>query len=156
MSVPKMVEGRPDWWHKHGYRMKVGISDCSIGRITVLNSAASLNVVKRGQIYCVNWKIFYSESEETEGKVNMSVEELMAAFCARDVIFSNSKWLVDRYGATAACQGSFIRFGPYLNIPCPGTGCDGDPNISILIDCSIKKSIRDFVNKKSKELSEIT
>lgn len=42
-------------------------------------------------------------------------------------------------------QGAFIRYGNFLNIPSPGTGHDGDPNISILIDGPIRRAVRQLL-----------
>lgn len=51
-------------------------------------------------------------------------------------------FLLEKYGGDVACQFLFIRWQDYLNIPGPGTGHDGDPNISIKLTDEIKEAIR--------------
>lgn len=43
------------------------------------------------------------------------------------------------------CPGKFLRADEYLNIPGPGTGCNGDPNISIEIDDRMRDAVRNFI-----------
>lgn len=78
-----------------------------------------------------------------QGKMNFDLATASAAFGIIDLCHSSSFWMVDKYGATAARQGFFIRYQDYLCLPGPGTGRDGDSNLSILLD----EEIQDWVLK---------
>jgi hypothetical protein len=57
----------------------------------------------------------------------------------------SGEWLLDRYGGDSAAQGFYIRWRNCLNIPCPGTGHDGDPNISVTLSDDIKEAVRQLL-----------
>ena len=42
--------------------------------------------------------------------------------------------------------GKYIKHGSYLNIPGPGTGNDGDPNVSIYLDEALVSNVRAFLD----------
>jgi hypothetical protein len=39
--------------------------------------------------------------------------------------------MIEPFGGTVAKQRKFIRYHEFLNIPGPGSGYQGDPNVSI-------------------------
>ncbi len=59
-----------------------------------------------------------------------------------NMVRAGGSWLVGRYGGNSAVQSKFIRWGNFLNIPCPGTGHDGDPNVSIYVTDEIREAVR--------------
>ena len=59
----------------------------------------------------------------------------------------HSQWLIKEYEADVAEQTLFIRKGNYLNIPCPGTAHDGDPNVSIELDDEIKEKVKELISE---------
>lgn len=75
------------------------------------------------------------------GQVEMDSCQLAAAFGLSDESGDFGDWLIERYRADSAEQRLWIRYGNQLNIPGPGTGHDGDPNISIELDGDIKKAV---------------
>lgn len=55
--------------------------------------------------------------------------------------------MLDRFGGTVARQGIFIRWRDFMNIPGPGTGGDGDANISVMITGEIKEAIKTILGE---------
>ena len=93
----------------------------------------------------LEWVIIHSSQERVDGKVMMSTDALKSAFVFADTTSRGSRWLIERYGGEVAEQGKFIRWKNFLNIPGPGTGQDGDPNISIFLDDVIKNSVFNLI-----------
>ena len=54
---------------------------------------------------------------------------------------------IERYGGTCFYQGVFLRYEYFLNIPGPGTGNDGNPNISVELDDGIKNAVRQLLGE---------
>lgn len=135
----------PWWWHHHGIGMRLRETDLIAGKIVIAGSAAEV-IIARGSSdsYSVDWKVIHYEpiQEQASGRVWMNRWQLSVAFGLEDWVDEFSEWLIDRYGGTVACRGTFLRYEKYLNIPCPGTGYDGDPNVSIMLDEEIKEAVR--------------
>jgi len=146
-SKPEMHMIGPTWFHHHGHKMHV--SQILSGRVLYLRaSAASLKIRHPSEDendwnrWLIEWEVIFSRSEKVNGAIQVSQEELLAAFGLGNIESEYSQWLLDRFGGDVAAQGRFIRYQEFLNIPCPGTGHDGDPNVSILLDDEIKEAIR--------------
>jgi len=130
--------------------MKMKLRPSHSGRSSVIKlegSAAELMIVKLDAgSWQVEWEVRQSQLEVFRGRVIMKDEQLRRAFDDRpyplDLGLSGNQWLFQQYECDAADQGFFIRSGDYLNIPGPGTGHDGDPNISIEIDADIRRAVR--------------
>lgn len=76
----------------------------------------------------------------------MSKDNFKAAFGLRDGWCpEGGSGLICAYGGEAAFQGQFIRWKEFLNIPGPGTGHDGDPNISLQLSGEIVEAARSFL-----------
>ena len=71
----------------------------------------------------------------------MRGDRLRGAFGLSDEVLEGSAWLVESYTAQSAAQGKYIRLGKFLNIPCAGTGHDGDPNVSIVINPDMRDAV---------------
>jgi|SRR3989344_1448729 len=137
----------PDWWHHHGSKMHlkesslpkdiIGISG-SAAHVVIKGASAIRSLVKG---WFVSWVVRHSFYESSEGQVWFDDKELASAFGIIEESGRFGQWIIDRYGGEVAEQGKFIRWKNYLNIPCPGTGHDGDPNVSIELDDEIKKAV---------------
>jgi hypothetical protein len=143
---PEMGMIGPAWCHHHGSKMRVSKGPETNSRSVVISgSAAWLEIfrfpVTTGASWRVEWKIAFSQDSKAGGCISMTTEELRAAFGLSNMSGHFGDWLIECYGADAAEQGKFIRWGNFLNIPGPGTGHDGDPNISIHIDDKIKETV---------------
>ncbi len=145
-KVPIMgMMGGPIWCHHHASKMQLMVTGLCNDFLILQGSAAELNITQRRNHWLVNWRIIQSSEAQTKGQVEFSDEELMSAFGLSDFLPNAAEWLIEQYGGTVAKQGKFIRFKEFLNIPCPGTGHDGDPNISIIIDEKMKKAVKELV-----------
>jgi hypothetical protein len=156
-TVPELRNGHPIWWHHHGSKIRFfGLAkECLI----INANAASLTIQKASLVlpdketlkndWFVDWSIFQCKplQELTSGRRWFTTEDLRNAFGIANGSGKYGKWLIDRYGADAAEQMKYIRWGNYLNIPCPGTGNDGDPNISIEIDDEIKSAVTRLISQ---------
>lgn len=144
-SIPSFF---PKWWHHHGYKMKVTELDLEHGVLTLDGSAAHLRIWRRHRInkeWYVEWHVVHSvHTQEVKGHVLATSQTLRIAFG----LSSGGKGDVElnrSFGADVLLPGLFIRKGNFLNIPCPGSGLDGDPNISIHLDDEIRNAVKKLV-----------
>lgn len=152
---PEFGMGHPIWWHHHGWKMMLKRIDLR-NRVVVIGSrqAAVVRITPKADSlnegWYVEWEIKFARDSSVHGNVWMSSQNLECAFGLSD---SEDKkyhecyrnWLISRFGADCACQGQFIRYGNFLNIPGPGTSNDGDPNVSIDLDDEIKDAVRQLL-----------
>ena len=147
----KGIYGNPVWCHHHGSKMLLVISDEHEREVHIAGSAAKViitPVAEADDRWRVVWHIahglpFYGE---VHGNTIFTSEELLTAFGVRSSVQADhSIWLIERFGGDAAFQGKYIRWKDFLNIPGPGTGHDGDPNVSIHLDDKIKNAIRGLI-----------
>lgn len=151
-ELPALMEcDQPDWFHQHGMKMRVVqvTDEC----VVLTAPAAKLTIMRCApdtageQYYAVNWKVKLSRSEDTSGSRSFTEEQLKGAFGLTNISSWSGHSLITRYGGTSAGQGLWIRSGAHLNIPCPGTGHDGDPNISIMLDDKMRLAIRSLLTR---------
>lgn len=141
--TPIFDNGKPIWWHTHGDKMALVKSDC-YRYILIESNAARLSIT--GSTSAGRWMVcwgltHFSGHDEVEGIIAIDNSDLRGIFGLENYVDSESQWLIERYGGSAARQGVFIRYKDFLNIPCPGTGNDGDPNISIKISKDMRNSV---------------
>jgi hypothetical protein len=139
---PEIRQYFPIWYHHHGSKMRVVEFDEKAHRLVIAGSAAKITirpgqeVQEGGNGWVVDWEVIwhFAYDEAARGHRQFSGHELAAAFGLTDDSGDFGQWVIDRYGAHSAQQGKYIRWNEFLNIPCPGTGHDGDPNVSIHIN----------------------
>ena len=155
---PKL-SGIRNWFHRHGSKMKVSTVSLVKPSITIASNAAKI-IIKEAferqpsKRVVRNWEIFEFTpyDEVVRGRRLFSSEELAAAFCIAANSGDHGQQLIDRYGAHSAEQGLYIRWGNFLNIPCPGTGMDGDPNVSIFITDEIRDAVSNLLEAAAKRV----
>ena len=143
----------PVWYHGHGLRMRVEQLDRQ-NRILIISGSAAKVVIRKASLvhpnaqgWFVDWEVvqFAPYKEGVRGRTHFYDKELMAAFgTSNDSGWSGDR-LIKEFGADSAEQGKYIRWKNFLNIPCPGTGNDGDPNVSIYLDEEIQKAVRQLL-----------
>ena len=139
----------PVWWNSIG-RLTYRVPDHIGTELTFTTQSAHLKISKasrRKDEWDVRWIIFGTGQRRVDGYLLLSQDELAAAFGLPHEKEVNNKGYAAKYGAEEAVQGRFIRQGPYLNIPCPGTGLKGDPNISVKIYNSMKERVASFIKE---------
>ncbi|MDD4901716.1 MAG: hypothetical protein PHE24_01115 [Patescibacteria group bacterium] len=142
-KIPRLKQ-RPDWWHSHGDEMRITNFIRENGYLAIGGRAEQLTISKNftENYYDVAWRVVHGPSEIVTGCRIMKKESLQNAFGLIEATIDNqSQWLINHYGGDAAEQAKFIRDHNYLCIPCPGTGRDGDPNISIKLNKKIKQAV---------------
>jgi hypothetical protein len=150
--------GFPIWWHNHGLKMRVELFDKEKPILVISGSAAKITIKNISSEYpnypheegwLVDWEVKYWAPLELKacGRCNFTKEELLSAFGLSKFTGDNGDCLIERFGAESAQQGKYIRWKKFLNIPCPGTGHDGDPNVSIYIEEDIREAIEQLVLK---------
>ncbi len=139
-------EGRPDWCHGHNRKMTLVAVGLCKDFFVLQGSAAELVVRREGIYWNVSWCVLHSASEESKGRRMFTREDLEQAFGASDNVHDWDKGVLIKYGGTTARQGQFIRYMDWLNIPCPGTGHDGDPNVSIQLDEKMKDAVMNLLH----------
>ena len=147
---PKTEVGVPEWYNMHGSKINIIDFDTPTLTLIIAGGAASLRIsyifAKR---WAVRWEIIQSVDQKIKGSVYFSPSELEAAFGLSGDSGDFGDWIIERYGADSAEQGKYIRWDRFLNIPCPGTGHDGDPNISIYVDDVLRDAVQDLLSVQS-------
>jgi len=122
----------PNWHNGHAWKMRV--TSWSSNRLVISSSAAWVIITAEpttsGEEFSVEWSIIhYVDTDTTVGRRRYTRDDLEMAF---------------ELGLSGAAvrQGLFYRDGRHLNIPCRGTGDDGDPNVSILVTDEMKIAVR--------------
>lgn len=143
----------PIWCHLHGSKMRVKKLNL-LQHILVIGSSAAKIVIRKAlwvhsgaKGWFVDWEVnqYKPYKEGVWGRVHFTDKELAAAFGLSDDSGKFGDWLIRRFGADSAEQGKYIRWKTFLNIPCPGTGNDGDPNVSIHLDKEIQNAVRQLL-----------
>lgn len=142
----------PIWCHHHGSKMRVEQLDQQNRVLVISGSAAKVTIRKASSVYpnakgwFVDWEVVqYQPYEEgVRGRSHFNDEDVAAAFGLSES-GKFGEWLIKQFGADSASQGKYIRWRNFLNIPCPGTGHDGDPNVSIHLDEEIQNAVRQLL-----------
>ncbi|KKQ36034.1 MAG: hypothetical protein US50_C0001G0036 [Candidatus Nomurabacteria bacterium GW2011_GWB1_37_5] len=145
--------GFPAWWHHHGTKMRVAYPAGNSEMLIIAGSAAKVIINKSPfgkKMWLIEWEVLQSQNEKVNGRVIFTKDHLTDAFGitkTADLFGYGADSLIERFGGDCASQGRYIRWKNFLNIPCPGTGHDGDPNVSINIDDEIKKAVEKFLKE---------
>lgn len=146
--------GKPIWWHHHG--SKIAVVSTDVNTVGLQGSAASLLLIQEGfhRHWLVKWRI--QHYGELLGSAVFTDEELRRAFnlpVDHHPHFQIFPVMGERYGADDGIPGKFIRWKEYLNIPGPGTGWDGDPNISIKLTPEITNAVQQVLDGNRKHIA---
>ena len=143
----------PIWCHHHGSKMCVEQFDRQNQVLVISGSAAKVIIRKASSVYpgakgwFVDWEVVQCKlyEEGVHGRSRFNDEDIKAAFGLSESSGKFGEWLIKQFGADSAEQGKYIRWKNFLNIPCPGTGHDGDPNVSIHLDEEIQNAVRQLL-----------
>lgn len=103
--------------------------------------------------YSIEWKVIHACGEEASGRSVFPEELVLAAFGLGDIELPPcARFLVEQYDSNIGAQGRFIRKGNFLNIPCPGTGKAGDPNLSLFITDRIQNCVKTFLQHEPEDV----
>lgn len=142
----------PHWFNSHGVKMGVMNLAEKESKLTLASSAASLviDLYSRSQdTYRLKWHVMFTVNSWAAGQIIVSQKMLRAMFGLsdiqpyyRDYDPHAQDWLKkNRLRATSVWPNLYIRSGGHLNIPCAGSGDDGNPNLSVFIHQEIKEAV---------------
>ncbi len=141
----------PDWWVGHGDKMVPDKPDFERNMLVIRNGEVATLTIQLADVpdeWRLIWEVHHIDGS-VRGQTQVTSKELEVAFGLKEVRFSEQPAemadFANRYGAHASVQGRFIRFGNYLNIPHPGAGAQGDPNISVFISNEIRDAVRQLL-----------
>lgn len=140
MMLNPEATGGPSWWHHHGWKMEVKELLLDQRKLTIEGSAARVVIQRAADVlpnfesshgWIVEWEVLQGDSygKPDGGQRYWTDGDLAAAFATDGT-------------RDAARQGNYARNGHFLNIPCMGTGHDGDPNVSIDVTGEITEAVR--------------
>lgn len=140
------VSHLPTWWSPKGDKMQVTSRDIKKGTLEISNgNVAKLRIRSlTGQKWRVSWTI-HQVSGQVFGYFHADRQMLEVAFLVT-IIVPEKMQNESRFEGQAFVQGSFIRCGRWLNIPHPGTGSQGDPNISIFVSNEMRDAVEDYLS----------
>lgn len=151
-AAPQHFSIPPPWWARQGLKM-VADANSEHGLVIISNAnAASLRISRNdgsGERYTLAWSVAHLDAH-SHGSLCLEKAELLRAFGysdghdpSEDGFGEGGEMLEERIGLrlSAAMLGRYARRGPYLNIPHPGTGLPGDPNISVYITPEIRTAV---------------
>ncbi len=154
----------PEWFNPHGFKMEIGgtpIYQVIANNLLLIGSKQhqrdSSPTIAQLEIraatpqggFKVAWRITFTVGGEcVQGDVHFSRDELRQAFglLQPNSLVGEVALLNKRFNADRMVPGHFIRKGKFLNVPMPGTGIDGDPNISIFITNEMQAAVRELIS----------
>ncbi len=151
--APESNGWMPMWCHPHANKMMLVREDqeeYDSNKLKIKGIAAEVSIsdFRQGSDYwAVDWKVVQSRNEFSQGRILMRTQNLERAFGLSDEPGRYGIAILKKYGGTTAHQGAYIRYQNFLNIPGPGTGHDGDPNVSIDLYDDMKEAVRKFISK---------
>jgi hypothetical protein len=135
----------PNWWHHHGTKMRVARLSLTRKTLKLVGSAASVWIrciaPRTKAPWRIDWQIVHGVDSGVNGRIWVDTKSLQSAFGLSEESGTFGDGVIERSGADVAEQGEYVRYKDFLNIPCPGTGHDGDPNVSIRLDVDIKAAV---------------
>ncbi len=139
----------PSWFVGHGNKMGVDCLNAGDDVLRITNgSVATLSLARlRDRGFMVMFSITHA-SGQTSGRLGFSKNDLRRAFSNRRYSDKETLEFANACGKQldAGEQGLYFRLGNYLNIPCPGTGMQGDSNVSIYITPEIRRAVMKFLS----------
>jgi hypothetical protein len=146
----------PKWFNPHGLKMQVVDFNLNKTKLQLGSTAAKLNLQVNYFLSNALYRFFAIERQLTFPKlssasgitnIERSLAEAMFGISTVQPYYRKDdprahEWLKKYHlRATSVWPGVYIRYGRFLNIPGPGTGDDGDANLSIYINDSIKEAV---------------
>lgn len=151
---PEMAELGPTWWISHGTKMRINKTKGTLNSVVIEGSAAEVIITRApGKGWFVDYKIKHGEYCQSDGRVWMNDSELAAAFGLKDDVERLSDWMIERFGGTVAKQRKFLRYKEFLNIPAPGSGYQGDPNVSLKLYPETISAVKDLLSPTNQQTS---
>lgn len=137
----------PKWWNRNGAKMEVKHADDRV--VMLANSTASVSIrpvrdARGRRAYHISTILRQLGRDKFRNDLTFPEEYLAAAFAVTDE-FHGANIPVIR---NQSRPGYFVRSGCHLNIPGRGSGRDGDPNASLLLEPEVREAVNQlmFIN----------
>jgi hypothetical protein len=139
--------GIPDWHHSGSSKLRVTDHSEAHQFMELVSGGSRVTVGKfagPGKGWTIQYELTHGPHSHTKGQVLLSSAELAWAFALADDCTGQEvdQILLDMYGGDACKVGGYFRSGMHLNVPGPGHGYHGDPNLSILITEEMQRIVR--------------
>ncbi|OGY29452.1 MAG: hypothetical protein A3F35_01055 [Candidatus Woykebacteria bacterium RIFCSPHIGHO2_12_FULL_45_10] len=139
----------PIWFRRDGLEMQIlATSNPQQGRLLIEGAGGYLEIwpikaAKDSPQWGLRWKVGQSVPFRIEGSLVFTDQELSAAFGLIDYVEQEPDclWVINQFGGNSTAAGKFLRWKEFLNIPGPGTGRAGDPNLSVRITQEMKDAV---------------
>jgi len=144
------VWSRPRWFTQDQNYRALGVICClpEKGKLELCVAGRSTLLInpydsKSREHWLVEWSVLERAYPNwmTNGRRLLSIQDLSAAFGQTNAHTLQDAEFIARFEADAGKIGLYLRKGDYLNIPGPGTGELGDPNLSLVLTSEIKESV---------------
>lgn len=136
---------RPSWWHHCGGQLRLAAA--TDDRLTLVSPHASLQVHRDDQSFLVTWEIRPTGSVDpyVERTIHVSPAVLGMMFKIDEDRHEEYLWH-GQHLVTEYSEQHFVRWHRYLNLIYPGSGQDGDPNLSVYLFDSIRQAAAALVH----------
>jgi hypothetical protein len=151
-----MSKYEPPWFRHLGPKTRVDESCLDKKQLAIIVGTAALKIsrlqaeIGSVRMWKIEWNILHSNNSAVTGSISFTDKELAIAFRLAIADEDEQKLnrglvLRERYEGDRASQGKFLGWHNCLNIPCPGSGGDGDPNFSVEIDDRIQDAVEQLL-----------
>lgn len=148
------IQMPPKWFNAHGLKMFLSrdhiVQDTQPWEVLIGNEVARIQIrhTSNFEAYKIFWSILLGFRQYVEGELRLSEAELKDAFNlgrGRNITNELALDFLSEFDGDAGVQGHYIRKGQFLNVPMPGTGLGGDPNVSVYVSEEIQKAVRKLI-----------
>lgn len=144
--TPDPNAAKPDWWLEQGRKLQLsgGPADINDRQLTIVSRRTWLHIVssRRLEGFEMEWRVRHGRWTTIEGFIETSPSDLAAAFSLQANTSLDDPEYLARFGAEVGKVGCYIRRGPYLSLPNPGIGREGDSNLSVLVTPPIQEAVQ--------------
>lgn len=143
---PDPKAAKPYWWIEQGKKVELrgGPGDINERQLTIASKRAWLHLIssRRFEGLEIDWSVRHGDWTKVRGFIEMDPHDLASAFSLQGETRTYDQDYLARFGAEVGKPGSYMRKGPFLILPNPGIGREGDSNMSILITPPIQAAVQ--------------
>jgi hypothetical protein len=145
----------PVWWNQRGAHMRLDRVDPT--RLVIQNESktAQLTINPTLDKWRVSLRLQHGPGWQMATTLLLSTEEVRAAFALSNTPTEGTAALqhICKFSG-GECDtgefGKFVRWDYFLNLPCAGTGEDGDPNLSLYLSPEIVAAVDQFLQRQAR------
>ena len=141
---PMQIEGRPDWWHKHGYNGQTA-ADPDPGDFWVSNDEFTFSIRRLGNgSYIVEWR---RRKEDVGGSDLFTGDELRALFGLLEESSENADDAFIDLGAHVVVRKAqdSLRWREFVTFGGPATSQYNDSGVSLYLTEEIRAEFERYI-----------